>query len=84
MQWRPTTGGTSQNTTGAASAPPRWVRLQRSGTTFTASESADGSTWTVIGQASIAMSSSVFAGFAVTSHTSSSTTTAVIDNTTTP
>jgi phosphatidylserine/phosphatidylglycerophosphate/cardiolipin synthase-like enzyme/regulation of enolase protein 1 (concanavalin A-like superfamily) len=82
LQWRPATGAASQNVSGSSSAPPRWVRLQRSGTTFTASESANGSAWTAIGHASIAMSSSVFAGFAVTSHTSSSTTTAVIDNTT--
>ena len=82
LQWRAATGGTTQNATGSSSAPPRWIRLQRSGATFIASESANGSTWTVIGQASIAMSSSVYAGFAVTSHTSSSTTTAAIDHTT--
>ena len=31
LQWRATTGGTSQNKAGSSSAAPRWVRLQRSG-----------------------------------------------------
>ncbi len=80
LQWRPTTGGDSLNRTGSLSAPPRWVRLQRSGSTFTASESSTGSTWTTIGTASISMASTVYVGLAVTSHSTSATTTAVLDH----
>jgi regulation of enolase protein 1 (concanavalin A-like superfamily) len=80
LQWRPTTGGDSLNRAGSASAPPRWVRLQRSGSTFTASESSNGSTWTVISAASISMASTVYAGLAVTSHSTSATTIADLTN----
>ncbi|HEX3703202.1 MAG TPA: hypothetical protein VHU82_07725, partial [Vicinamibacterales bacterium] len=80
LQWRPTAGGSSLNTSGSTSAPPRWIRLQRNGSTFTASESADGSAWTTIGSASITMGSTVYAGLAVTSHTTSAATTAVLDH----
>jgi regulation of enolase protein 1 (concanavalin A-like superfamily) len=80
LQWRPTAGGDSLSKAGSLSAPPRWVRLQRSGTSFTASESSDGSTWTTIGTASISMASTVYMGLAVTSHSTSATTTAVLDH----
>jgi regulation of enolase protein 1 (concanavalin A-like superfamily)/HKD family nuclease len=80
LQWRPTTAGDSLNKTGSLSAPPRWIRLQRSGSTFTASESSTGSTWTTIGTASISMASTVYVGLAATSHSTSATTTAVLDH----
>jgi regulation of enolase protein 1 (concanavalin A-like superfamily) len=80
LQWRPTTGGDSQNRAGSAAAPPRWVRLQRAGSTFTASESSNGTTWTVISSASISMASTVYVGLAVTSHSTSAKTTAVLDH----
>jgi len=78
LQWRATTGGDSLNRAGTTSAPPRWLRLQRSGSTFTASESSNGSTWTVISSTSISMASTVYVGLAVTSHSTSAQTTAVI------
>jgi len=80
LQWRPTSGGTSLSKAGSLSAPPRWVRLQRTGSTLTASESSNGSTWTVIGSASISMASTVYAGLAVTSHSTSAATTAAISD----
>jgi len=81
LQWRPSTGGASQNLTGSTSAPPRWVKLVRSGSTFTGYESADGSAWTSVGSATIAMTAStIYVGLAVTSHsTSASTTVKVAD-----
>lgn len=82
LQWRPTAGGESLNKAGSSSAPPRWVRLQRTGSTLTASESSNGSTWTVIGSTSISMASTVYAGLAVTSHSTSASTTAVLGNVT--
>jgi regulation of enolase protein 1 (concanavalin A-like superfamily) len=80
LQWRPTSGGASLNTTGPSFRAPRWVRLQRAGNRFTASESATGSTWTVFGSATITMTSTVYVGLAVTSHSTSGTTTAVLDH----
>jgi phosphatidylserine/phosphatidylglycerophosphate/cardiolipin synthase-like enzyme/regulation of enolase protein 1 (concanavalin A-like superfamily) len=82
FQRRDATGATSVSTGGSLSAPPRWVQLQRSGDTFTASESADGTTWTVVGTDTIPMASDVFVGLAVTSHTTSASTTAVADSVT--
>ncbi|HEY2907429.1 MAG TPA: phospholipase D-like domain-containing protein [Vicinamibacterales bacterium] len=83
MQWRPATGGTSLNATGSASAPPRWVRLVRSGNTITGYESADGSSWTAISSQTISMASTVYVGLAATSHTTSATTSTQITNVTT-
>ncbi|QHT65828.1 PKD domain-containing protein [Rhodocytophaga rosea] len=47
---------------------PRWLKLVRSGNTFTSSFSADGNTWTTIGSVSLTMGSSVYVGLALTSH----------------
>ena len=82
LQWRPTTGGASLTASGSLSAPPRWVRLVRSGDTFTGYESADGSTWTQVSQQTITMAADVLVGIAVTSHSTSASTTAVVTNVT--
>jgi HKD family nuclease len=84
MQWRPSTGGSTLNATGSASAPPRWVRLVRSGNVITGYESADGTTWTAVGSQTISMTSNVFVGLAVTSHTTAAATVATITNVTSP
>ncbi len=76
FQRRTTTGGFSDYTQGPAVSTPRWVRVVRSGNTFTASTSANGTTWTTVGSVSIAMASSAYAGLAVTSHDDSEATTA--------
>ena len=47
---------------------PHWVRLVRSGNSFTSYESSDGTNWTEIGTDTIAMTSDVYIGLAVTSH----------------
>jgi hypothetical protein len=56
------------------------VRLTRSGQLFTASVSVDGTLWTNVGQATIAMSGPVWAGLAVSSHTTLQTATAKLDH----
>ena len=48
--------------------PPQWVKVVRSGSTFSGYSSPNGSTWTLIGSQSISMSSSVYIGLAVNSH----------------
>jgi pectin methylesterase-like acyl-CoA thioesterase len=83
-QYRSTTGGsTSFNKTGGLLAP-YWVRMVRSGNTFTGYRSADGITWTQQGTTTITMASAVYIGLAVTSHNNSSPCTATFDNVTVP
>ena len=82
FQRREATGSQSVSTAGSLSGPPRWLKLVRSGDTFTASESANGTAWTQVGTTTIPMASSVFVGLAVTSHTTTASTTATFDNVT--
>lgn len=58
--------------TGLAGAAPRWVRLRRTGNTFTSFVSADGTAWTQMGAESIPMGTAVWAGLAVTAHNNNS------------
>jgi len=64
------------------SAAPRWVKLTRTGNTFSAYESADGVNWTLVDTANITMGSTVFVGLAVTSHTTSASATCTFDQVT--
>ena len=84
FQRRVSTGGASTHTAGAARIAPYWVRLTRSGSTFTASTSPDGAVWTVVGSATINMASTVYVGLAVTSHNDGTLATATFTNVTTP
>ncbi len=84
-QYRSSTGGgTGWNNTGSLIAP-YWVKLVRSGTTFTGYRSPDGVTWTQQGTAPVTMSAStVYVGLALTSHNNTSLCTATFDNVTAP
>lgn len=82
FQRRASTDGTSDHTSGGSGTVPVWVRLVRSGNTFTSYRSSDGSSWTQIGSATISMASQVYVGLAVTSHNNSVTSTAVFENVT--
>lgn len=79
FQRRTSTGGASASTatTGVA---PMWVRLERRGSTITASRSTTGSSWTTVGSATISMASTVYVGLAVTSHNASNLATATFNN----
>jgi len=68
FQRRTSTNGTSNSTSGASSAAPYWVRVTRSGNTFSAYQSANGSTWTLVGSATMNMTATIYVGLAVTSH----------------
>ncbi|HEY6212964.1 MAG TPA: hypothetical protein VIW45_11800, partial [Vicinamibacterales bacterium] len=74
FQRRLTTGGTSVNTSGTLAAPPRWLRLDRVGDSFSAYESVDGATWMLVGTDTIAMPSTLYVGLAVASHDNTKTT----------
>jgi uncharacterized repeat protein (TIGR03806 family) len=80
FQRRTTTGGTSDNTDGPEYAAPAWVRLVRAGNLFTAYASTNGSVWTQIGSATIAMAGSAYVGLAVTAHDNGVLNASVFDN----
>lgn len=82
FQRRESTGGTSVSTAGSTATAPHWVKLTRAGNTFTAYESADGKTWTLVDTGTIAMQSTVYVGLAVTSHTTSASATCTFDSVT--
>jgi endonuclease/exonuclease/phosphatase family metal-dependent hydrolase len=81
FQRRASTGGSSSNTSGGSGTAPYWVKLTRSGSTFTAYKSSNGSTWTRIGSQSISMASTIYVGLAVSSHASGTLATARFDST---
>jgi regulation of enolase protein 1 (concanavalin A-like superfamily) len=82
FQRRPTPNGSSVNTAGPAATAPYWVRMSRSGNTFTAAVSTDGNNWTTVGTETIAMNSTIQVGLAVTSHADGAVSTAAIGSVT--
>jgi len=80
FQRRTATSGVSTNTAGAAATAPYWVRLDRAGDVFTASQSVDGQNWVVVGTDTIPMGATVYVGLGVSSHTTTATATATFDN----
>ena len=82
FQRRPSAGGASVHTGGTTSHAPRWVKLTRTGNLFSAYESADGASWTLVGTETIAMAPTVYVGLAVTSHTTSSAAVCTFDSVT--
>ena len=63
-----TAPSTHQDPSGTGVAAPYWVRLVRSGNTFTAYRSANGTTWTSMGSTTVTMAANVYIGLAVTAH----------------
>jgi regulation of enolase protein 1 (concanavalin A-like superfamily) len=82
FQRRKTTGGTTAWTGSGTQAIPYWLKLTRSGSTFTAAKSIDGENWTTIGSDTITMGSTVYFGLAVSSHNNAALSTARFDNVT--
>ncbi|MFK7925604.1 MAG: polysaccharide lyase family 7 protein [Bacteroidia bacterium] len=75
-----TNGGSSHSSIGNVGLA-EWVRIVRSGNSFTSYHSNNGSSWTQIGSAvNISMSSTVYVGLCVTSHNDGTLTTASISN----
>jgi PKD repeat protein len=79
LQRRLSTGGTTVGTDGPLMAAPYWVKLTRSGNTFTSYVSTNGSNWALVGSDTIAMAETVYVGLAVTSHTNSALCTVIMD-----
>jgi regulation of enolase protein 1 (concanavalin A-like superfamily) len=69
FQRRSATSGRTAHTAAGWGTAPVWLKLERKGSTLTASYSADRTSWTLIGSETISMSGTVYAGIALTSHT---------------
>jgi hypothetical protein len=80
FQRRLSRGGASSSNWGFTGTAPYWVRLVRSGSTFTGYRSPDGATWTLMGSVSIPMNTTVYVGLAVTSHNAAALTTSTLTN----
>jgi regulation of enolase protein 1 (concanavalin A-like superfamily) len=80
LQYRPETSGQSVSAATVAGIAPRWLKLQRSGNTFTASYSTDGMTFVQFGTATVLMAETATVGLATTSHNNSVEGTARYDN----
>ena len=88
FQWRLTTSAGCGNTDYGSAVPPLWVRVVRSGDSFTGYSSTDGTTWTLRGAAqTVAMRGGIsggyvgcYIGLCVTSHAAGELRTATFDN----
>ena len=82
FQRRLTAGGTSAGTNaGGSFTAPYWLRVQRTGNSFSAYRSANGTSWVQVGTAvTIAMGTNVFIGMAVTAHNDATLATAQFTN----
>jgi regulation of enolase protein 1 (concanavalin A-like superfamily) len=81
FEYRTSTGGSSASGGAQAGiAAPYWVKIARAGNTFTASISANGTSWTTLGSATITMAAGVDVGLPVCSHLSGTLCTATMDN----
>ncbi|MGE3403272.1 MAG: phospholipase D-like domain-containing protein [Vicinamibacterales bacterium] len=76
FQRRAADGGVSTHTAGPSSTAPYWVKIERSGSTITASRSTDGTTWHIVGTDTIALPATAYVGLALTSHNNSALATA--------
>jgi aryl-phospho-beta-D-glucosidase BglC (GH1 family)/regulation of enolase protein 1 (concanavalin A-like superfamily) len=79
LQRRTTAGGNSEHT-GSTGAAPVWLRLKKTGSSFTASRSTDGAAWTTIGTATVSLTSTYYVGLAVTSHANGTLATSAFSN----
>jgi glucuronoarabinoxylan endo-1,4-beta-xylanase len=81
FQWRSTTDGTSGYSNTSGLAAPYWVKLVRSGNSFTAYRSANGTSWAQQGTAqTISMGTTVYIGLAATAHNNSALCVATFDH----
>jgi len=79
--WRESTWGVTSKLLEPYSGSPHWLKLVRSGDTFTTYRSADGQTWTALRSVTVAMNQTVVVGMAVTANnTSGVLTTATFSN----
>ena len=80
LMTRPSTGAQTSYLAGATQAPPTWLKLQRAGSTITASVSANGTSWTTVGTATLNIAAQAYWGLVVTSHDATQLNTSTFDN----
>jgi regulation of enolase protein 1 (concanavalin A-like superfamily) len=81
FQYRSTTSGNTNNVTpGDGISFPYYLRLVRSGDTFTAYNSSDRTSWNQVASVNIPMTTNIYVGMATTSHNTSSLNTSSFDN----
>jgi regulation of enolase protein 1 (concanavalin A-like superfamily) len=81
FDYRLTSGAsTGVAVTGTTNPAPYWVKLTRSGSSFTSYVSPDGSNWTTVGTEPITMNSTIYVGLAVSAHNNSALSTATFTN----
>jgi len=80
FQKRTTPGGNTTRTLGGSGTAPVWLRLVRQGSQFTGYLSADGTSWTRTGTATINMTAAVYVGLAVTGRDDATSATATFTN----
>jgi hypothetical protein len=73
VQYRSSAGVSALGPTGVSGTPPAYIRVTRSGSTFSAYTSSDGVNWTLVSGSTVTMnvSGGMLAGLAVTSHNTS-------------
>jgi hypothetical protein len=79
FSYRSATSGNSSGSASSGSAPC-WLKLVRSGNTFTGYRASNPNNWTPIGSTTIPMASNVFVGLALTAHNNLLMSTSVFDN----
>ncbi len=86
VQYRTTQGGTTKQIAGFTGTVPAYLKVSRSGSTYTAYTSSDGVTWTPLTGSSVTltMNGSILAGLAATSHNVKSLGTITYDKVTVP
>lgn len=81
LQYRSSTGGTTTHVGLGSYTFPVYLKLVRSGNTFTAYKSSDGVNWgSVLGSCTVTMTSAIKTGMCVTSHDTGQTSTVKYDN----
>ena len=80
FQYRNSSFPNSNSVTKGGPSAPYWVKLVRSGNTFTGYDSPDGVTWTLVGSAVISMGTTIDVGLALTSHSAGVRNTSTFDH----
>jgi regulation of enolase protein 1 (concanavalin A-like superfamily) len=81
LAWRSSTGGSTSSQTMSNVPLPYWVKLVRSGSTFTGYASADGVNWTQVSSQIVSMNTNVYVALATSAENNNTTLgTAILDN----
>jgi uncharacterized repeat protein (TIGR03806 family) len=80
FQWRAAENNSTGSTDGPASKIPYWIKLVRSGDTFTGYISADGENWRRVDSVTIPMDKTIYVGLALSAHNTSALNSSLFDN----